>query len=877
MDPAELSQVEVLINTIYSTGQHPDAVKIAQRELLKYQRGPNGWDLGQALLETSDANAQFLGASTFLIKIHDQTAALPDQIKHLLLQWLQSAVQTPFKPFVTRKIMGAIITLFFRQHAEWPDFLGDMAKVLSSNFSQVLVLSQMLMEDYTRLQQSIHSLRSALHKMVPQVGTWIEHSLAQNDTTLKLQALDTFLPWASAFNHDLAPLLTVVIDGLNTDDFDLFDKTAAILTDLYPVHYKAWTRDVKARLLAALEKYTSHSDEDYLIPLGRLVLVVSSEDATTRPKLMDYILSRLTENPENILDDELANDVLEFWNVFVEDIISGGMSGEYNATIYKVIGIYWQRLQLFEMSDSSWELFSSFRRDFCDFLELTYSLLGLGLFDQLVSSIVQELQTRDHAKLNWKEIEISLCCLNGLADIIGVDGKEFETVQAVFSSTLWVDLQYCKNLRVRQTAVNVIGCYDAFFESEAGRTYLSPTLTYLFSSLTEVSLQNIASRSIQKLCSSCREVLVPEYGQFLSAYIAIHSRLQPTAHQRIVMSVGYIIQAIEDLPTQADAINEILVLLEARLSQIEKVEDDLAHLRCLSGLGKALREPTDALILHAQVEAARNYWPNEPKELRKRLLCIVRQFINRPEPDLCEALCEIIKSGLSEQVETPFSFGADATISFAIDKNQLGPAVCRPSVVDLATFLITSQASAKTLNTTTAFASLSLVSGDAHDSSLRLMTEVVNKIPLAFVEYSRAAELVDFAVKSLGFSDRFVLSAASKFWMRFASTSETAPALEQFGQQLVDAIARQISGDANRSDVDYHADIVKKLMARAPMPTAIWLQHSLVDAPVSERLASQTEKSRKDFVKQLILLRGGRQTTQVIVKFWLHCRGLPEY
>lgn len=877
MDPAELSQVEVLINTIYSTGQHPDAVKVAQRELLKYQRGPNGWDLGQALLKTNDPNAQFLGASTFLIKIHDHTAALPDEIKTVLLQWLQSAVQMPFKPFVTRKIMGAIITLFFRQHAEWPSFLEDMSAVLSSNFPQLLMLVQMLMEDYTRFQQSIHSLRAALQEMVPQVGTWIEQSLAQNDVTLKLQALDAFLPWSSAFSHDLVPLLPAVIDSLNTDDFDLFDKAAAILTDIYPIHYKSWTRDAKTRLLAVVEKCISHNDEDYVVPLGRLVLVIATEDASTRPRFMDYILGSLTENQENILDDELANDVLEFWNVFVEDVISGGMSGEHNDTIYKVIGIYWQRLQLFEMSDSSWEQFSSLRRDFCDFLELTYSLLGLGLFDQLVSSIVRELQVRDRSKINWKEIEISLCCLNGLADIIGVDGKEFEAVQAVFSSTLWVDLQQCQSLRVRQTAVNVIGCYDAFFESEAGRPYLSPTLTYLFSSLNEPSLQNIASRSIQKLCASCRKVLVADYGQFVSAYTAVHTQLEPTAHQRIVMSVGYIIQAIEDLPTQADAISGVLGFLEARIAQPGNVEDDLAHLRCVSGLGKALREPTDALILQVQVEASRAFWPTEPRRLRERLLSIVRQFINRPEPDVCETLCEIIKSGLSEEIDTPFSFSAEAIISFVTDKNQLGPAVCRPSIVDLATFLITSQASAKTLNMPIAFAALSLVSGDAHDSSLRLMTEIVNKIPLAFVQYSGAAGLVDFAVQSLSFSDRFVLSAASKFWMRFASTNETAPALEQFGQQLVAAIVQQVSGDANRSDVDYHADIVKKLMSRAPLPTAAWLQHSVVDAPVSERLASQTEKARKDFVKQIILLRGGRQTTQVIVKFWLHCRGLPEY
>lgn len=877
MDSAALGQVEVLINTIYGTGQSPAAVKSAQRELLGYQRSQFGWELGQALLETHDPNAQFLGASTFLIKVHDHSAALPDQVRTVILQWLQTAVQTPFKPFVTRKIMGAVITLYFRQYADWSDFLPNMTAVLNADIGQLLVLAQMLMEDYTRLQQSIHSLRAALQEMVPQVGGWIEQSLMQDNITLKLQALDTFLPWSTAFNHDLAPLLPAVINGLATDDFDLFDKAAAILADLYPIHFKAWSRDAKAQLQAILGKLTAQAPEEFYVPLGRLALVVATEDVSTRNGLLAYILNVLTETDESVLDDELANDVLEFWNVFVEDIISGGMSAEHNEMIFKVIGIYWHRLQLFEMSESSWEQFSSFRRDFCDFLELTYSLLGLGLFDLLVSSIVRELQIRDYAKINWKEIEISLCCLNGLADIIGVEGKEFAAVQAVFSSTLWSDLQHCQSLRVRQTAVNVIGCYDAFFESEAGRPYLSPTLSYLFASLSEFSLQNIASRSIQKLCSSCRGVLVADYAQFVEAYRAIHTRLLSTAHHRIVLSVGYILQAIEDLNQQADAINEVLGLQESLIAQPGNVDAVLDRLRCVAALGKSLREPTDALVLHSQVEAANSFWPNEPRRLRERLMRIVHQFVDRPEPDVCETLCEIIKSGLSEELSTVFTFGVEPCLTFLNDKNQLGPPVCRPPLVDLAAYLVTSQAAARALDRPTSFAVLGLVSTDAPDGSLRLMTEVMAKLPAGLIEFPRVGELLEFAVQSLCFSDRFVLSAASKFWMRFIGVSDAAPALEHVGQKLVDAIAKQVSGDANRSDVDYHADVLKKLMARAPLPAATWLRHSVIDAPVTPRLAAQTEKSRTDFVKQVGLLRGGRQTTQVVVKFWLHCRGLPEY
>jgi hypothetical protein len=67
--PLGMDEVERLVKTLYDPG-HAKKISETEATLRILQRSPQGWEIGDALLNSQDENVRFFGALTFTVKIN---------------------------------------------------------------------------------------------------------------------------------------------------------------------------------------------------------------------------------------------------------------------------------------------------------------------------------------------------------------------------------------------------------------------------------------------------------------------------------------------------------------------------------------------------------------------------------------------------------------------------------------------------------------------------------------------------------------------------------------------------------------------------------------------------------------------------------------
>ena len=116
--PMSLDEVEKLVRTLYDPG---NAKKFAETEatLRVLQRSPQGWDVGDALLQNPDENVRFFGALTLTVKLNadsyvcSSSAAPPPSPHNLLLTFFvflfrAGLTEEDGKQLLTKLIVGRL-------------------------------------------------------------------------------------------------------------------------------------------------------------------------------------------------------------------------------------------------------------------------------------------------------------------------------------------------------------------------------------------------------------------------------------------------------------------------------------------------------------------------------------------------------------------------------------------------------------------------------------------------------------------------------------------------------------------------------------------------------------------------------------------------
>lgn len=893
--------MEQLVEYIFSPSPNPALLQQAQDELRTIQKSANGWLLAQELLNSNNPNAQFLGAQTFLVQLNLQEY-LPShvQIQKDLIQSLESCILRNLMPFVVRKMLGVITKVYLT--TEWHECPLQVLQILASSNNLCFEFLNFLIEDSELTPVQLRS------KLVPSVCNLVKN-LVEHTGLANANAIHCVELWANAFfdqfREEVSPIISIMTENFRAGDEESTEALVACVNTLFTNHWREWKPSSVCELDNALIEITKHTNQseyvgetDLGIALTRLVIAVCQEDFEQHAYL-HLFLSSVASTATPVVDDPLASEVLEFWNEYAEEIISGGISSGSQTgqdfdlptpqmMIVNVISGYWPRIKLsVDLRESDWEEISSFRKDFADFLELAYPILGLELFNHLATVVLDSLEFGD-----WMAIESAMYCLNGLADIIGTDYNgqtpEYNSVQRIFQSSLWEKLSQCDNLRVKQTAVNTIGCFVDFFLSSEGQKYLAVTLNYLFSTLYTPFLQNTASRSIQKLCDTCRSQLTSEIPAFLAVYKQTRPQLLSVPHMRTVAAVACVIQAVNDSALKLQYTGELFNLVvnmpgpdvNTPLAEFEQTK-----LKCVATLGRHLNAPDSDNSVSNKFSTFSLGDVEIQTYLRPQLQELVTMFAPSLDLGVVEAVCEIIKVCLFDEI---YSLSEDVILWFICTRAKSGPSEFVLPVMELGKIFVASrlanlkreiqpQLSLEGINT---ILQLVIECGEnATTSAIDTLTQIVLTLKSSNLPYEQIdrqlhmlVEAIILPLSGIASSDRFVLRSAVSFWKEYLSAF---PLTEDSGVLFVKAILLQASGTASRSELGSVSELYKALMSKQPLAGSQLLKKFVVDEPVGRNIPKQDEKTRKEFISKLILVKGGRKTSDIVQQFWMKCRGIP--
>lgn len=650
------------------------------------------------------------------------------------------------------------------------------------------------------------------------------------------------------------------------------------------------------------------------------------KDPAAQPQfqvMVDYLLLFSQKTKISLVDDSLSTELLEFWSMFVEEIVSGGYLSSLGSTseiqtyITKIIDVHWYKIRLPEQSiaatwnKDAWEKFRLFRIDFCDFLELVYPLIGISLFENLTRQLIDTLLISDNK--DWESIECFLYGINALSDLIDDNGREYEYFKRLLDTSLFSDLTTCQNIRIRLTPINLIGSYYSFFEREDGRPYIANSLDYLFKSLVFPSLSLNAAKSIQKLCSSTRKYLKHMIGTFLTIYrdMNLFSSLDNTSHEKIVYSMSCIIQSIDEIEKQKMYLEQLMTVITSEISiAISNTKDltDLFSLRvrsllkCIEKLGKGLQVPDEQdepslELLHQESK----FW-SENSDIRNRILLILKELsldraLFNQDFEICETCCCILKAGFSELVETAFWFPTEVIINYICEKFSRGPPSCTSLLIDLARCLLTREQGRKEkdasglgveyidilLNLFFSVNILKTYEPDAQVGTLKLVTQLLSNdyYRRYLFQGEKTLIIIETCIQLMNCSDRFVLRAASQFWVKFINIGgDFKPRVQEIlqlcGPVLTKVLVEKISGDCARSELDYYCDVIKRIIFRYSLISKPWFTDAIVDNPFPA-LSRLDSRTRSQFLHKLFALRGSRETNHAVKDLWLACRGMIDY
>lgn len=426
-------------------------------------------------------------------------------------------------------------------------------------------------------------------------------------------------------------------------------------------------------------------------------------------KLLDMLCGILSAQGFPAVEDRIFVPAVEFWSTYAElvaDIV--GSDGVTELDISKLRSYAIEAVQfacqriVFPPTEviSDWdsaerESFIDARKDVADFLQSIYAISGnklVQMFGELVVTTTISQQ--------WMELEAAAFCLGALSDCTASESSYDKILRLVFSPAFFSVLAPRNQdvpSRTRQSCISLIEKFAEFFERDLPS--LPNALNLLFSALDDPLLVGPASKSIHKLCSSCRIMLVPEVGTFLTEYrrIVYDSQVDCLANERITGAIGSVIQACEDVIARHATIHQLLDILSEDLKRclmatnnLSILETDaifsrcgrrcladvpqneiplhicLRVLRCLASLGKGMQAPVELAVDVDREDVSPVSELEALASVHSRIIGMIVELQNTfpYSGEVVEAICSIFKTGFSETSPGPFVFSSNEITSY---------------------------------------------------------------------------------------------------------------------------------------------------------------------------------------------------------------------
>ncbi|KAI5855601.1 armadillo-type protein [Durotheca rogersii] len=758
--------------------------------------------------------------------------------------------------------------------------------------------------------------------------------------------------------QQLQTLVQPVINCLLVDE--LYEAAVELLTDalanwqsfflrdhfesLYSVFESQWSRQKYLALLQADFDFDSVQFGLFMLAFGDAQMVEMMDSTNERAQgFLTSLALLLSAEGHPVAEDKIFVPALEFWSAFVENLVdtlytepTGKLQWDIPplSQIMRVVSYSWQKIQyppldVYNSWDSTERVgFSEARKDVADYLQSVYTISGKSLVSIFVDFLLQALKSSA-----WAELEAASFCLGALSDCVSDGTSCDELLTCVFGSPLFDLLLRGQNdipMRVRQTCLSLIERYSDYFSNHA--EFLPGALNLLFNAVGDRHLTVPSSKSIHKLCSSCRSLLTTEVNAFLEQYGSLRSNpeFDSLAEERVVGAIASIIQAVPDHAQKTTAFQRLLILVGVDVNSslhlcsrgegflvdpndpvIPRAYDIAQHpaapvsavevslqlairaLRCLSNIAKGLQAPTDGPIdLDTEDDGFRPSPDVNPTQTHVNIMNTLVQLKETfsSNSEVVDVICSILRAGFSETEPGPFVFPLQMVTEFIINGWQTRIA----TVVNTASVFVTSLSNGGQKKHAGEilgqllpwiFNILHQLSGPEQDPELaqyglefvqRVMAqrpEILMSQPSNMLEF-----LFLFALKLLNGSEPLPKLAATEFWTTFITLKTDDPhtqaivdtAMSYLGPQLSQSLVQNIGGKASRSELDKLSDPLKKLVVQH-VGARQWLEAALNDPSFPSDKVSEEDKAL--FLKKIISLRGQRATSQVVRDFWLACRG----
>ncbi|CAH0042958.1 unnamed protein product [Clonostachys solani] len=595
--------------------------------------------------------------------------------------------------------------------------------------------------------------------------------------------------------------------------------------------------------------------------------------------------------------------------------------------VLQAVSNAWQKIafpvaeELSQWDSSDRLSFNEARKDVADLLQSTYTLSGPRLVFTFAELVLKSLSER-----SWRHLEAAAFCLSALADCIKEDPRSDEALASVFSSSLFQALQDNMDLpfRTRQTCVGLIEHYTEYFERNV--VHLPPALSLLFSLVGENSLAAAASKSIIQLCSSCRRHLFRETGGFLDEYQKLSDlkRLDCHSSERVLGGIACIAQALPEPEARLAACIRLLGFVEtdvrlsidstklpearasigcatgARCFDDAGLDDPALHLalkslRCLAAIGRGFQSPSEAPIDVDSTAVAGSEGDSELIDLHRGIFSILLQLQNAFSTcsDVTEIICSILRCGFSEPFPGLFVFSREDVTKFLTKHNGNTPRI--GVLVSTGCSFVSSFTPAELVQrqhilTDVLIWVIGLIQqhpDPEHDpelvqNAIDFVSRLLAKSPSTFL-HLQPSDMMEycflFTLRVLDGKEPLPKAAATDFWTTFVSLNDestnglkekVSQAMATLGPLLCQCIARNIGGNAARSELDKVAEPLKRMVNRYP-ETKLWLELGLNHPSFPSSKVTLEQKNM--FLKKIISLRGARATNQVVRDFWLAARG----
>ena len=461
----------------------------------------------------------------------------------------------------------------------------------------------------------------------------------------------------------------------------------------------------------------------FLLALGdsRMDFLMAEVHDAQSHHLIEQLCGLLTVRGYPVVEDRIFVPAVEFWSTVIEAVADHNSSDDTGPSQsvhalkqYARMAVHSACLKItFPPSDifSEWdsadrEGFLDARKDVADLLQAMHAISGRDLVAKFVDLILQAL-----ANTLWIELEVASFCLSALAECAARDPAYDELLAAVFSPAFFNAVQPSEAsvpMRTRQSCIALIEKYADYFERNTSG--LPDALNLLFSVMDDSLLGGPASKSIYRLCRSCRPALVSETNTFVAEYrsIATQRQVDCLANERVVGAIGAVIQAIGDEGTQVAVLHQLLDVLfgdaEACLVALSNgtpgtdvdsprlyrcgakcltdvPSDEIPQhasirvLRCLVAIGKGLQAPAEVPV---DVDAdVREHGSNHFESVHTRIISVMTQLQAAfpTSGEGVEAICSVFRTGFTESAPGPFVFPPEVVGNYLTQQTLSTPRI----------------------------------------------------------------------------------------------------------------------------------------------------------------------------------------------------------